>query len=224
MVMSSDSSRTPGASSCRPPLYRRTDRVGIDRRARRAGDLDTEVPKPQYPTPSRSQGPKRPGEDLAVSGAGVVRRPADLITGCLFAVVGVTFVVLAQDYEFGTARRMGPGYFPTLLGGLLAALGLVLMVASLAGMRQRMERIAFGPLALVTVAIVAFGLLVRNAGLVPAIVTLVLVASCASERFRWSSAAALAATLAAFSWATFSWALGLPLPAFAPWVTAWLGD
>jgi putative tricarboxylic transport membrane protein len=158
-----------------------------------------------------------------VSGAGVVRKPADLIAGCLFATVGAAFVVLAQGYEFGTARRMGPGYFPTLLGGLLAALGLVLIVASLTGMRQRMERIAFGPLGLVIAALVAFALLIRNTGLVPAIVTLVLVASGASEHFRWSSAAALAAALAAFSWATFSWALGLPFPAFAPWLTAWLG-
>jgi hypothetical protein len=158
-----------------------------------------------------------------VSGAGVVRKPADLIAGCLFAAAGAASVALARDYDLGTARRMGPGYFPTLLGGLLAALGLVLILSSLAGVRQRMERIAFRPLALVVVAIVAFGLLIRSTGLVPAIVTLVLVASGASERFRWSSAAALAAALAAFSWAAFSWALGLPFPAFAPWLTAWLG-
>ena len=157
-----------------------------------------------------------------MNSVGVIRRPSDLIAGCLFAAVGAAFVAVAQNYDFGTARRMGSGYFPTVLGGLLAAIGLVLILGSLAGARKKLERFAFGSLALVIAGIIAFGLLIRAAGLVPAIVALVLIASGASDRFRWSSAAALAAALAAFCWITFSVALGLPVPAFAPGLFAWV--
>ena len=55
-----------------------------------------------------------------------IRSQSDFWSGVLFVAIGVTVVVLAQDYRLGTAARMGPGYFPTLLGGLLALLGLTL--------------------------------------------------------------------------------------------------
>jgi len=55
-----------------------------------------------------------------------IRSQSDFWSGVLFIVAGVAIAMLAQDYRLGTAARMGPGYFPTLLGALLALLGALL--------------------------------------------------------------------------------------------------
>ena len=58
-----------------------------------------------------------------------IRNPKDFWAGLLYVVLGLAAVYIAQDYEMGTATRMGPGYFPTLLGGFLALIGVVSLVS-----------------------------------------------------------------------------------------------
>ena len=60
-----------------------------------------------------------------------IRSQIDFWSGLLFVAIGVTAVVLAQEYGFGTSARMGPGYFPPCSAGLLALLGLTLSVPAL---------------------------------------------------------------------------------------------
>jgi hypothetical protein len=145
------------------------------------------------------------------------RNPTDLLTGLIFGGLGIMFVVVSGDYRLGTARQMGPGYFPTALGILLAVLGTVLALKSQFGKTGVLEHFAWRPLLLVVVATVLFGLTVRGAGLVPAIVLLAVTSFAASDRFRPTTAFALAATLSLFSWGLFRIGLGLPLPAFGTW-------
>ncbi|MFM8679401.1 MAG: tripartite tricarboxylate transporter TctB family protein [Alphaproteobacteria bacterium] len=146
------------------------------------------------------------------------RNPSDLATGIAFAAIGLGFVVLASEYRLGTARQMGPGYFPTLLGWILAALGALLVARGFMGGSGGIERIAWRKLLVVTLALVLFGLLLRGAGLVPATLVLAVVGLHASERFSWRAALALGAGLALFCWAVFAQGLGLPLSAFGPWL------
>lgn len=148
---------------------------------------------------------------------GFVRSPKDFLTGLLFIIVGLVFAWAAQDYGLGSARRMGPAYFPTILGGLLALLGLFIIVGSMFGERGKLDSFALVPLMIIVASTVVFGLLVRGAGLVPSVIALTIISFAASVKFRVHTALLLAIGLAAFSWVVFTWGLKLPMPAFGTW-------
>ncbi|MFO1314904.1 MAG: tripartite tricarboxylate transporter TctB family protein [Burkholderiales bacterium] len=148
-----------------------------------------------------------------------IRSPKDFWAGALYAALGAAAVVVARDYGMGSSSRMGAGYFPTVLGGLLVAVGLASLVRSFFVRGEPIGAIAWKGMALVTVATVLFGLLLRPAGLVPALVALLLVSAAASHRFRleWR-ALALMAALVAFCALVFVKGLGLPVTLFGTWL------
>jgi hypothetical protein len=142
----------------------------------------------------------------------------DFWSGVIFFAVGAAFAGLGRDYPLGTTMRMGAGYFPTVLGGLLALIGLALMVRTLFRPGPSVGRLAYGKVALVTMANVLFALLLRRLGLVLAIVLLVMVSAYASRRFRWPAGFALAVGLAIGSSIIFVWLLKLPIPMVGTWL------
>ncbi|HXG03186.1 MAG TPA: tripartite tricarboxylate transporter TctB family protein [Candidatus Binatia bacterium] len=147
---------------------------------------------------------------------GTIRAPRDFWAGVMFAGLGVAAVLLVRHHPMGSATRMGPAYFPLVLGGLLAVLGGVLALRALAVRGAPVGRLTLVPLAVITVATLLFGVLVRRTGVVPALVVLVVVSSWASRRFSWRTALALAGALAAFSVLVFVKLLGLPMPILGP--------
>lgn len=149
-----------------------------------------------------------------------VASPKDLAAGALFIAAAALFAALAAGYDLGTSRKMGPGYFPLVLAGLLALLGLVLVVRSLrfAGTGEAIGKVPWRALALVVAAPLIFGLTVRGLGMVPAIILVVLVSAAASPQSRRPESILLALGLAAFCWAVFIEGLGLPLPLLGPWL------
>jgi putative tricarboxylic transport membrane protein len=142
-----------------------------------------------------------------------VRNPRDFWTGAMFTTLGVAAVVVAQNYPMGTATRMGPAYFPTIVGAVLAVIGLIALVRSFLQPGEPIKGFAVRPLVLVLGATVLFAVLVRSAGLVVALIVLVMMSAFASAMFRWVPSLALAIGLAVFSVAVFVKALGLPIPA-----------
>ena len=142
----------------------------------------------------------------------------DFWSGVIFLAVGAAFAGLGRDYPMGTTMRMGAGYFPTVLGGLLALIGFALMVRALFRPGPSVGRLAYGKVALVTMANVLFALLLRRLGLVLAIVLLVMVSAYASRRFRWPAGFALAIGLAIGSSIIFVWLLKLPIPMIGTWL------
>lgn len=147
-----------------------------------------------------------------------VRNARDFWSGILFAATGVAAVLLVRDSAIGTATRMGPGYFPTVLGALLALLGVVLIARGLLTRAAPIRGLALRPLVLVLGATLLFGLSVRGVGLVVALVGLVLVSAAASRLVRWPAAVLLAVGLAAFSAVAFVKVLGLPIPLVGRWL------
>lgn len=147
-----------------------------------------------------------------------IRNPQDFWSGAIFIAVGLATILIGSDYAMGSAGRMGPGYFPTVLGGILAIIGAISVARSLLRPGQPIGRIAIKNAILITGATVLFGVLVRTAGLVAAIVVLVLCGSLASAKFRFGPYALLALALAAGSVLVFVKALGLPMPVFGPWL------
>jgi hypothetical protein len=143
-----------------------------------------------------------------------IRHQKDFWSGVMFFAAGLAFAGVAQNYQLGTAQRMGPGYFPTALGSLLALLGLILAIRGLG--REELggdiERFHFGPLAIVLGAVALFGLLLRPAGLVAALLALIGVSAYASHEFRAREVIPLAAFLVLLVLAVFIWGLGMVVP------------
>ena len=146
-----------------------------------------------------------------------IRNPKDFWSGLLFLFVGGATVLLAQKYPLGTAFKMGPGYFPTALGGLLAVVGLLAVARSFIRPGTAIEPFHLRLLLIVTGSTVLFGLLMRGAGLSVAVPVLVLTSAAASMYFRWRTVLILAAGLTALSVLLFVKGLGLPIPLIGPW-------
>jgi hypothetical protein len=146
-----------------------------------------------------------------------IRNPRDFWSGIIFFIFGVTAVVIGDDYSMGTAGRMGPGYFPTVLGGMLAIIGGISVARSLFRSGMPLEKFAVKELFLILLAVLLFGFLVRGAGLVVAVLALILVSGFASIKFRFMPFALLAIGLAAFAVLVFVKGLGLPMPMIGPW-------
>ena len=141
-----------------------------------------------------------------------IRSPRDFWAGLLFIAVAVAYVLIASNYRYGTAQRMGPGFFPIWVAGLLGLLGLAVLVRSLVLDGPRVEAFGFRQLLVTLAAVVAFGVVLSNFGLVAAIVALVLVGAFADPNARIIETLLLAIGLSAFSVGIFVYLLGLPLP------------
>lgn len=143
-----------------------------------------------------------------------VRNPKDFWAGMLFLAVGASAasVVLLSGYELGSARKMGPGYFPIWIAGGLMFTGLMLAGKALVTDGPRLENWALKPLLLVTLGVLLFAVIVNIAGLLPAIFLLVLISAFASVRFHLKWALPLALGLAVMSVLIFVKGLGLAVP------------
>lgn len=146
-----------------------------------------------------------------------VRNPKDFWAGILYLGIGLAVVWIARDYSMGTALRMGPGYFPTVLGALLAFVGLAAIVRSFLVPGERIGAFAIKPLLIIVGATLVFGAIVREAGLAIAIPLFVLLGASASTKFRLVPAIALAAGLTLFCIVVFVKGLGIPLPILGSW-------
>ena len=145
-----------------------------------------------------------------------LKNAKDFWSGVMFIAFGFFFAVFARQYDLGTAARMGPGYFPTMLGLLLMAIG---AFVAFRGLRTEAEdghgdidRFHFKPLILVLGAVVAFGLLLRPGGLIVALLALIFISSLGSGEFKLKEILPLAIGLCLLVLAVFIWGLGLTIP------------
>jgi hypothetical protein len=140
-----------------------------------------------------------------------IRAQSDFWCGLLFAAIGIATVVLAREYRMGTAARMGPGYFPTLLGYLLVFLGLTLTLPSLFMDGEKIPRVHPRPVLIILLSILVFGLVLDSIGFALSVFVLALIGTLAEPELRPRESALLALFLAAFSVVVFHSLLGLPL-------------
>jgi hypothetical protein len=148
----------------------------------------------------------------------LIRSPKDFWAGVLYAAIGGAAIVIARDYGMGSSSRMGPAYFPTVLGGLLLLIGIASLVRSFFARGEPIGAIAWKGMFLVTLATVLFGVLLRPAGLVVALATLILVSAAASVKFRFDwRALTMMAGLILFCALVFVKGLGLPVALLGTW-------
>lgn len=145
-----------------------------------------------------------------------IRNSQDFWSGVLFMAFGGLAMFLARTYPTGTASRMGPGYFPAALGGLLALIGLVVALRATRQPGEPVRRVWSAPMILILGAVLAFALILPYAGLIPSILALVVVSSLAGGSLRWKAVTLEAAILCLVATALFVWGLGLPFSLFGP--------
>jgi hypothetical protein len=148
----------------------------------------------------------------------MIRSSKDFWTGLIYLFFGVSAILIARDYGMGTGGKMGPAYFPTILGGLLVVIGVIAVIRSFVVPGAPIGAFAFKGLILVTAAVLVFGFVVRSAGLVVALPLLVIISALASSRFRWRPTLIMAAGLTIFCVLVFIKGLGIPLPIIGPWL------
>ena len=143
-----------------------------------------------------------------------VRSPQDLGAGVVFILIGAAGLIFGQELRFGTAARMGPGYFPIVLSILIIALGLIVAGRGLAADGPAVEKFHVRPISFVIVAIVASGFLLNSVGLALTAIIVTLIAAYARPEVNLRETLLLGAGLAVFTVIVFVYALGQPLPAW----------
>ncbi|MDI9331847.1 MAG: tripartite tricarboxylate transporter TctB family protein [Alphaproteobacteria bacterium] len=152
-----------------------------------------------------------------------IKSQKDFLSGLMFLVVGGVFAWGATSYSLGTGARMGPGYFPMMLGVLLILLGAIIMLGGLIVETpdgDKVGKIAWKPLSYILGANLVFGILlgglpkfgIPSFGLIAAIFALVIIASKAGDEFSWKSVLILAAVLSLGSYLAFIALLKLQMP------------
>ena len=149
-----------------------------------------------------------------------IKNQRDFFAGLMFTVVGVSFAWGATNYNIGEGARMGPGYFPLLIGSLLAILGLIVAFQGMVVESEdggKIGAIAWRPLGFIIGANLLFGILLGGLpsvgipamGLIAAIYGLTIVAAMAGDQFSWKEVLVLATALAIGSYGAFVYLLKL---------------
>lgn len=159
-----------------------------------------------------------------------IKSQKDFYSGLMFMGVGVAFAVGATTYNVGTGARMGPGYFPLMLGIVLAILGAIIIFDSLVIKTESGDKIgswAWRPIRYVLGANLAFGVLLGGLpsiklpamGLIIGIYALTIIASLAEEGFKLKPVLILASVLAIGSYLAFIVLLKLQIPVWPTFIT-----
>ena len=160
----------------------------------------------------------------------MIKSQKDFFSGLMFAIIGGGFAWGATNYSIGTGARMGPGYFPLLLGILLAVLGAFTVFYSLIEHTEDGDKIgtfAWRPIIYILGANVIFGILLAGLprlglppmGLIAAIYALTIIASKAGDIFKFKEVFMLATFLSVLSYLAFIKLLNLQMPVWPTFIT-----
>ncbi len=158
-----------------------------------------------------------------------IKSQKDFFSGLMFTVVGASFAYGATNYSIGSGGRMGPGYFPLLLGVILAILGGAIMFKALVVETQDGEKIgkwAWKPLFFIIAANLLFGILLGGLpsvgipamGLIAAIFGVTIVASLAGDTFKLKEVLILSVVLSIGSYLAFIMLLKLQFPVWPTFI------
>jgi hypothetical protein len=143
-----------------------------------------------------------------------VKSPQDFGAAAVFVLIGLAGLYFGWELEFGTASRMGPGYFPVLLSCLILALGAIVGWRSLVITGPAVARFHLRPMMFVVVAILGFGLIVNTVGLALTAAALTIVTAYARRQVNLRETLLLAGGLGIFVVVVFVYGLGQPFPAW----------
>jgi putative tricarboxylic transport membrane protein len=147
-----------------------------------------------------------------------IKHERDFWSGVMFIIFGALFAIVAQNYDLGTAQRMGPAFFPTILGGLLVVLGIVILLKGFGHSEDdhAVEKFHFGPIAWVLGSVIIFGATLTKLGFVISMAILVVISSMGSHEMKWKEVIALGVGMAILTYLVFILGLKLTIPVW-PW-------
>lgn len=159
-----------------------------------------------------------------------IKSQKDFFSGLMFAAVGVAFAIGATNYNIGTGARMGPGYFPLMLGVVLCVMGLIVTLLSLGpdpAEEEKIGKFAWKPLGFIIGANLVFGVLLGGMatyripamGLIAAIYAVVLVGGMAGHQYSFKGSLVLATVLAIGSYLVFIIGLSLQFQVWPSFIT-----
>ena len=159
----------------------------------------------------------------------LIKSQKDFFSGLMFTVVGASFAYGATGYSVGSGGRRGPGYFPLLLGVILAILGAIIMFKALvveAPGGDKIGKWAWKPLILIIAANLLFGVMIGGLpsiglppmGLIAGIFALTIVASLAGDSFKLKEVLILSVILSIGSYAAFILLLKLQFPVWPTFI------
>jgi hypothetical protein len=150
----------------------------------------------------------------------VLLRDKNVLSGLIFLLLAGAFGYAAYRLPFGTTLRMGPGYFPVVLCGLLAFFGLLTLLNGVrtAAAETSVAGFVWSRMVLVCGAALFFALCLEGLGLPIAVFGTVFIAAVASSRFRLLEGLALAAGVSLGSWVLFAMLLNLPFRMVGAWL------
>jgi hypothetical protein len=157
-----------------------------------------------------------------------IKSQQDWWAGLMFIAFGLFFILfslgtpefidsmvgakLIAGYQMGSSVRMGPAYFPAVLGGMLVFLGLLVVLDSIAEEGPEVAKFHFRPLIFIAISSLAFAYLLKPLGLVLASVILIFICAYGGHEFKWKEVAIMSVVLAIFSVLVFVKGLSLPFP------------
>jgi hypothetical protein len=141
-----------------------------------------------------------------------LRNNRDFWAGIMLIATGAASMFIARGYPLGSTVRMGPGYFPSMLGGILALFGIYVMIIGLLRGEKITVHCSSRALTVLPLSLVAFGVLMNYAGFLPAMAVLIFGSATAGRDFKFVEILLLTVILTGLSVVIFIWGLGLPYP------------
>ena len=151
-----------------------------------------------------------------------IKSQRDFAAGLMFLVVGIAFAIGATNYTFGSSAKPGAGYFPLLLGVILAVLGALVLFKALTIESEGGDpigAIAWKPLLLILGAVVVFGATLPRLGMAVAVPLLIVVSSLGGDEVHWKAVVITSVVLTLGSWLVFVKGLGLTIPVWPVFIT-----
>lgn len=150
-----------------------------------------------------------------------LRNHQDFWSGVMFIVLGVLFIALSKQYQMGTAAKMGPGYFPTVLGGILAFLGVMVAIGAFAksNPETRLAKVGWRELFLVLLGVGLFAILLPKLGMVVSLWVLIFISALASHEFNFKETFLSAIALSVLAWGVFAKGLELQMAVWPKFLT-----
>src|SRR5262245_39571316 len=149
-----------------------------------------------------------------------IKNPQDFWSGIFFTALGVLAIYLSRDYPMGSALQPGPGYFPTWLGGIMIAFGMIIGGSSLkrhgeAGQGLTLRGWGVRPWLVLPIALATYAMLMEaDFGFVPSLIVLIVGCALAHKDVRWTETILLSIFVTAAAVAIFVYGLGLPYRLF----------
>jgi Tripartite tricarboxylate transporter TctB family len=141
-----------------------------------------------------------------------IKSGQDFATGLLFAGVGLAALWIGADYPMGTAQRPGTGVLPRILAWCLIGTGVALWIKALLADGPGVTRWAWRPVVMITLATVAFALLIDRLGLVATMLVSMTLTALGTPQTRWREYTIFAALMVVVGVALFIYGLRMPIP------------